>query len=149
IPYQPDAPASESPRGSVPVQREWDKGRCSLIRSVITRTVNEFIVFWPIPGYQGAASGRPPRSWHLGRRSGRVPAWPDPPPKLLQSPPDHGHQAMHGRVEGRRHAEGHGDVGVAGVLAPGAQTERPGGVPAGEGWAWRLTLTSRCFFRSV
>jgi hypothetical protein len=32
----------------------------------------------------------------LGRRSGRVPAWPSPPPRLLQCIGDHGHRAMPG-----------------------------------------------------
>jgi hypothetical protein len=34
-----------------------------------------------IPGCRGAASCRPVRSWPLGRRWGRVPARPDPPPR--------------------------------------------------------------------
>ena len=57
---------------------------------VISKTVNGFIAFGPIPGCRGAASCRPPRSWRPGRRSGRVPAWPYPPPGFLQHTPNHG-----------------------------------------------------------
>ena len=60
--------------------------------------VDGFIALGPIPGCRGAASCRPPRSWHLGRRSGRVPALPYPLPRLVQCIADHGHQAIHGRV---------------------------------------------------
>jgi hypothetical protein len=60
------------------------------------RPANGFIASGPIPGCRGAASCRPPRSWPLGRRSGRVPAWPYPPPRLLQCIGDHGHRAMPG-----------------------------------------------------
>ena len=58
--------------------------------------MNGFIAFGPIPGCRGAASCRPPRSWPPGRRSGRVPALPYPPPKSLQSTPDPGLQTIHG-----------------------------------------------------
>src|SRR5260370_5709109 len=54
----------------------------------MTRTVNGFIALRPIPGCRGAASCRPPRSWPLGRRSGRVPALPYPPPRLIQCTTD-------------------------------------------------------------
>jgi len=49
-------------------------------------------------GCRGAASCRPPRSWHLGRRSGRVPALPYPPPRLLQCIRDQDHLAIRGSV---------------------------------------------------
>src|SRR5947209_20162430 len=49
-----------------------------------TKTVDGFIEFGPIPVGRGAASCRPHRSWHLGRRSGRVPALPYPPPRPSQ-----------------------------------------------------------------
>ena len=62
------------------------------------RTVDGLIALGPIPGCRGAASCRPPRSWPLGRRSGRVPAWPDPPPGLLQCIGDHDHLAIRGSV---------------------------------------------------
>ena len=61
---------------------------------VISKTVNGFIAFGPIPGCRGAASCRPPRSWRLGRRSGRVPALPDPPPRFLEHTPNRGHPAI-------------------------------------------------------
>ena len=61
---------------------------------VISKTVNGFIAFGPIPGCRGAASCRPPRSWPLGRRSGRVPALPDPPPRSLEPTRNHGHPAI-------------------------------------------------------
>src|SRR5271165_2783163 len=80
----------------MPTQREWGEPPCSLIERVTARTVNGFIAFGPIPGCRGAASCRPPRSWPLGRRSGRVPALPYPPPRLLQCIGDHGHRAMPG-----------------------------------------------------
>src|SRR6516225_2873252 len=64
----------------------------------MTKTVNGFIAFGPIPGCRGAASCRPPRSWPLGRRSGRVPALPYPPPRLLQCIGDHDHLAIRGWV---------------------------------------------------
>src|SRR3954470_4967205 len=63
-----------------------------------TNTVDGFIAFGPIPVGRGAASCRPPRSWHPGRRSGRVPALPYPPPGLLQCIRDRGHLAIQGRV---------------------------------------------------
>ena len=64
----------------------------------VGETVDGFIALGPIPGCRGAASCRPPRSWPLGRRSGRVPALPYPPPRLLQCIRDHGHLAIPGWV---------------------------------------------------
>jgi hypothetical protein len=61
---------------------------------VTSKTVNGFIAFGPIPGCPGAASCRPPRSWRLGGRSGRVPAWPDPPPRSLEETRNCGHPAI-------------------------------------------------------
>ncbi len=58
-------------------------GGCSTSSRLEARTVNVFIAYGSIPVSRGLASCRPPRSWPLGRRSGRVPAWPYPPP----SPP--------------------------------------------------------------
>ena len=62
------------------------------------KTFEGFIALGPIPGCRGAASCRPPRSWPLGRRSGRVPAWPYPPPRLLQCIGGHDHLANQGSV---------------------------------------------------
>src|SRR5437763_69350 len=85
-----------------------------------------FIAFGPIPGCRGAASCRPPRSWPLGRHSGRVPAWPSPPPRLLQWIRHYGHPAIPGRVaRSRDGAEGFawdrlpGPGGGSRVPAPG------------------------------
>ena len=52
-----------------------------------------FIAFVPIPGCRGAASCRPSRSWHLGRRLGRVPALPYPPPRSPEFTPGQGRGA--------------------------------------------------------
>jgi hypothetical protein len=73
-----------SPR---PALTAWDaRNRCSrlLHHPLIKQHVNGFIALRPIPGCRGAASCRPPRSWPLGRRSGRVPALPYPPPRWPQ-----------------------------------------------------------------
>src|SRR5512142_1333183 len=76
---------------------------------MVTKTVNGFIAFGPIPVGRGAASCRPPRSWPLGRRSGRVPALPYPPPRLLQCIGDDGQRAMPGlgqpRTTGQKRPE--------------------------------------------
>jgi hypothetical protein len=80
------------------------------------KTVDGFIALGPIPGCRGAASCRPPRSWHPGRRSGRVPALPYPPPGLLQCIGDHGHLAIRGSV-GRSPDEA---AESAGDRAPGS-----------------------------
>ena len=80
------------------------------------RTVDGLIALGPIPGCPGAASCRPPRSWHLGRRSGRVPALPYPPPRLLQCIGDHDHLAIRGSVS-RSQGEG---AGSARDRAPGS-----------------------------
>jgi hypothetical protein len=66
--------------------------------AVSSKTVNGFIALRPIPGCGAAASCRPPRSWRLSRRSGRVPALPYPPPRLPQSIVDHGRRAIDGSV---------------------------------------------------
>jgi hypothetical protein len=58
-------------------------------RKTMSKTVNGFIALRPIPGCGAAASCRPPRSWDLDRRSGRVPALPYPPPRLPQCIVDH------------------------------------------------------------
>ena len=55
--------------------------------------MNGFIALWPIPEGRGAASCRPLRSWPLGRRSGRVPALPYPPPRYRQCISSHCDQA--------------------------------------------------------
>ncbi len=56
--------------------------------------MNGFIAFGPTPVGRGAASCRPPRSSPLGRRSGRVPALPCPPPKSSDyTPLSSGHAA--------------------------------------------------------
>ena len=83
-------------RGRRPVVGGYGTGKwCEEIHDC-WRTVNGFIALGPIPGCRGAASCRPPRSWHLGRRSGRVPALPYPPPRHQQCIGDHGHRAMPG-----------------------------------------------------
>ena len=46
-----------------------------------------------IPGCRGAASCRPPRFWPLGRRSGRVPALPYPPPRSAHCTAGKDHRA--------------------------------------------------------
>jgi hypothetical protein len=78
----------------VATHREWGEPPRSLIGRVVARTVNGFIALGPIPGCRGAASCRPPRSWPLDRRSGRVPALPYPPPRRLQFTPEHAHSAI-------------------------------------------------------
>jgi hypothetical protein len=40
------------------------------------------------PGMSRGGIVPPPRSWYLGRRSGRVPALPYPPPRLRQCNPE-------------------------------------------------------------
>ena len=65
---------------------------------VISKTVNGFIAFGPIPGCRGAASCRPSRSWPLGRRSGRVPALPYPPPRSIEHTRNRGHPAIPSRI---------------------------------------------------
>src|SRR5262245_3754310 len=79
---------SSSRPGGLRAKRNSD--RAGSRSPVISKAVNGFIAFGPIPGWRGAASCRPPRSWRLGRRSGRVPAWRYPPPRLLQQTPSHG-----------------------------------------------------------
>jgi hypothetical protein len=66
--------------------------------AMATRIVNGFIAFGPIPERRGAASCRSLRSWPLGRRSGRVPALPDPPPRPFQCTKGHGRETIHGRA---------------------------------------------------
>jgi hypothetical protein len=82
--------------------RQGEPRSGSLCWPVISKTVNRFIALGPIPGWPGAASCRPPRSWRLGRRSGRVPAWPDPPPRSLEHTPNYGHPAIHSGIDPAR-----------------------------------------------
>jgi hypothetical protein len=108
------------------VGRPWEQRSGSLREPVISKTVQGFIALRPIPGSRGAASCRPPRSWRLGRRSGRVPAWPAPPPRFLEPTPNHGHPAI--------------PSGIA-PAQTGAE-ECPGNCKAREGSSTR-TLTAR------
>jgi hypothetical protein len=77
------------------VARQGDQ-RSSLLREpMISRTVNGFIALRPIPGSREAASCRPPWSWRWRRRWGRVPPLPNPPSRVLEPTPNHGHPAIH------------------------------------------------------
>ena len=85
----PSSVATPAVGAGVLVQREWDKRLCLLRESKQNNDCEWIYRFGANPGPGDRAASCRPSGLGPGRRSGRVPALPYPPPRLYQCTSQH------------------------------------------------------------